>query len=152
MINWYSNKKVSVFFDKKPQVVIRYILPSDSLEEIKSKKKYPFMNKKELKIRLVDLKKNKAYEFFIPKNYCYDGASIPRFFWSLIGANTDNNFLIAALVHDVLCENHSYVEDDRTFSTEVFNALLEASKVFSFKRFLMKNSVNFYQRFCHWRK
>ena len=69
----------------------------------------------------------------------------------MIGSSTDNNFLIAALVHDVLCENHEYVDNDRAFSTQVFNALLAASDVPPFKRFLMKNSVDFYQRFCMWR-
>ena len=75
---------------------------------------------------------------------------MPRFFWRVIGPNTDNKFLIAALVHDILCENHHYVDNDRAFSSQVFNALLEASEVSAFKRFVMKNSVDFYQRFCNW--
>ena len=99
---------------------------------------YPFINKKTLKVRLWDKRKNKIYDFEIPKYYCYDGASVPRFFWRVIGSNTDNKFLVASLIHDVLCENHSYVDGDRKFSTEVFNALLEASEVFPVKRFLMK--------------
>ena len=151
MIKWCSNKKVEIFFDDIPRVCIRYILPSTSAEKRKSIKKYPFINKKTLKVRLWDKRKNKIYDFEIPKYYCYDGASVPRFFWRVIGPNTDNKFLIAALVHDVLCENHNYVDNDRAFSTRVFNALLEASEVSPFKRFLMKNSVDFYQRFCNWR-
>ena len=99
---------------------------------------------------LVDNTKQKKYYFEIPKNYCYDGASVPRFFWRVIGANTDNKFLIAALVHDFLCENHHIVDNDRKFSTQVFNALLEASDVNPLKRFCMKNSVDLYQRFCSW--
>ena len=84
------------------------------------------------------------------KVYCYDDASIPRAFWRIIGSNTDNTFLIAALVHDVLCENHKFIDCDKNFSTEVFNALLEASSVCAIKRCLMKHSVNFYQNFCKW--
>ncbi len=151
MLEWYSNKEVSIYFDDIPRVGIRYILPSSSNELKKSIKKYPFINKKILKVQLFDKKKKKSYKFEIPKGYCYDGASIPRFFWRVIGANTDNKFLIAALIHDVLCENHHHIDNDREFSTKVFNALLEASDVFPLKRFLMKNSVNFYQRFCKWR-
>ena len=64
--------------------------------------------------------------------------------------DTDNKFLIAALVHDVLCENHHYINNDREFSSKVFNALLEVAEVPAFKRFLMKNSVDFFQRFCGW--
>lgn len=150
MDKWYSNQSVGIFFDDIPQVGIRYILPSMSEEAKKSINKYPFINKKSLKVRLIDYKKDKTYEFEIPKGYCFDGASVPRFFWRIIGSNTDNKFLIAALIHDVLCENHSYIDNDRTFSTLVFNALLEFSEVPAVKRFMMKNSVNFYQRFCKW--
>ena len=151
MYRWYSNNDVDIFFDDIPKVCIRYILPTTEKREKKSIKKYPFINKRLLRVQLSDKKKNKIYNFEIPKDYCYDGASVPRFFWRVIGSNTDNKFLIAALVHDVLCENHHYIDNDRAFSSIVFNALLEASEVPAFKRFLMKNSVDFYQRFCDWR-
>ena len=150
MIEWYSNKQASIFFDDIPRVCIRYILPSTTRELRKAIKKYPFINKKLLKTMLVDNTKQKKYYFEIPKNYCYDGASVPRFFWRVIGSNTDNKFLMAALIHDVLCENHQYINNDKGFSTQVFNALLEASDVYPLKRFFMKHSVNFYQNFCNW--
>ena len=118
----------------------------------KSIKKYPFINKRNLNVKLIDYQKNKIYNFSIPKGYCYDGASIPRLFWRVIGSNTDNRFLIPALVHDVLCEHHEYVDNDRKFSSNVFNALLEASEVCPMKRFFMKNSVDVFQKlFCKWR-
>ena len=151
MIFLYSNKQVGIFFDNMPQISIRYYLPSMSEEEKKSVEKYPFICKKELKVCLKDYIKNKQYEFKIPKGYCYDGASIPRFFWRVIGANTDNKFLISALIHDVLCEHHEYIDYDKSFSTNVFNALLESSGVNGFKRFWMKNSVALYQTiFIRW--
>ena len=150
LLNWCSNKYVTIFFDDIPKIGVRYILPSTTKELKKSIKKYPFINKRLLKVKLCDNKKNKEYVFEIPKYYCFDGASVPRFFWRVIGSNTDNKFLVASLVHDVLCENHHYIENDREFSTQVFNALLEASEVHPIKRFCMKTSVNFYQRFCGW--
>lgn len=152
MKKWFSDKKAGIFFDDIPHIGIRYSFPSMTKEERKSIEKYPFINKKNLYVRLEDYEKNKVYSFEIPKGYCFDGASVPKIFWRVIGSNTDNRFLVAALIHDVLCEHHSYVNNDRQFSTSVFNALLEASNVNPFKRFLMKNSVNFYQRFCGWRK
>lgn len=151
MIEWYVNKYAGIYFDCIPRVAIRYILPSTNKEVKKSIKKYPFINKKLLRVKLTDIKKNKIYKFEIPKYYCFDGASIPRLFWRIIGSNTDNKFLIAALVHDILCENHHYVDNDRKFSTQVFNALLESSEVNPLKRFFMKNSVDIYQRLCDWR-
>ena len=151
MNKWYSNKNAGILFDSIPAVGIRYTLPSMSTEEKKAIEKYPFVCKKELKVQLMNYKKNKNYNFTIPKGYCFDGASIPKFFWRIIGANTDNKFLIPALIHDVLCENHNYIENDRAFSTEVFNALLEANNINPFKRCCMKNSVNCFQAlFCHW--
>ena len=150
MKEWYSNDYAGIFFDDIPHVCIRYYIPAMSEEEKKSIEKYPFINKRNLKVRLVDYKKNKTYNFEIPKGYCYDGASVPRLFWRVIGPNTDNRFLIPALIHDVLCENHAYIDNDRKFSTQVFNALLEAGKVNAFKRFCMKHTVNVFQMFCSW--
>lgn len=151
VIEWFSDKNLAIFFSDVPHVGIRYILPTHTEEEKKSIKKYPFINKTELKVCLFDHRKSKKYHFTIPKGYCYDGASVPRLFWRVIGSNTDNKFLIAALIHDVLCENHEYVNNDRRFSTLVFNSLLEVSEVAPLKRYLMKNCVDIFQRFCHWR-
>lgn len=151
MFEYYSNKNVGIFFSENPHISIRYYIPSMTEEERKSIERYPFINKKNLQVRLVDYKKDKTYNFEIPKGYCYDGASIPRLFWRIIGSNTDNRFLIPALIHDILCENHSFIDNDRKFSTEVFNALLEASEVNAFKRFLMKNSVDCFQKTQKWR-
>lgn len=150
-ILWYEDNELSIEFSEVPHVCIRYILPSSTPAEIKSIKKYPFINKTNLDVKLYDNEKEEVYTFRIPKGYCFDGASIPKFFHRVIGANTDNKFLIAALVHDVLCENHSYINNDREFSSKVFNALLEVSEVPAFKRWLMKNSVDIFQRFQGWR-
>jgi hypothetical protein len=152
MIEWYKDKNLAIYFSDIPQVGIRYILPEFTSEERKSVDKYPFINKQELQVVLVDYQKDKEYKFTVSKGYCYDGASIPRAFWRIIGSNTDNKFLIPALVHDVLCENHQYVNYDRKFSTEVFNALLKVSGVYPLKRFVMKNSVDSFQKiFCNWK-
>lgn len=151
MINWYEDKELKILFDDIPHVSIRYVLPSMTNPEIKSIKKYPFINKRDLTVQICS--NEQIYEFSIPKGYCFDGASIPWFFRRVIGAPTDNSFLIAALVHDVLCENHQYIMNNRELSTKVFNALLITSGVGKFKRFWMKNSVDVFQKcFCNWRE
>lgn len=149
-IKWFEDDELSIEFSEVPHVCIRYILPSASDLEKKSIKKYPFINKTNLEVRLYDKTKEEIYNFLIHKNFCFDGASIPRFFHRVIGANTDNNFLIASLIHDVMCLNHHYVNNDRAFSSKVFNALLEVSEVPAFKRFLMKYSVDIFQRTQKW--
>lgn len=148
---WYGNKDVDVFFDDVPCIGIRYVVPSDTDIDKKAKKRYPFINRRALDVRLTDKRKGLTYGFTIPKSYCFDGATVPRFFWRVIGPNTDNAFLVAAMIHDAICENHYYVNRDRHFSTVVFNALLEASNVTPVKRFFMKHSVDLFQRFgCDW--
>ena len=151
-IQWFEDDELSIEFSEVPHVCIRYILPSASDLEKKSIKKYPFINKTNLEVRLYDKEKEEIYGFTIPKNYTYDGATIPKFFYRVIGANTDNKFLIAALIHDWMCEHHDCVGNDRVFSSKVFNALLEVSEVNPFKRFLMKHSVNIFQIFQGWDK
>lgn len=150
-IEWYKSDKLSIFFSNTPHVCVRYILPTHTKEEVRSIKKYPFICKTSLDVKLFDHVKQKSYGFTIPKGYCYDGASIPKFFHRVIGANTNNEFLIPALIHDVLCEHHEYIDNDREFSTKVFDALLQVSEVGKFKRFLMRNSVDIFQNFfCDW--
>nr|DAH14849.1 MAG TPA: Protein of unknown function (DUF1353) [Caudoviricetes sp.] len=152
MIKWYGDEEIGIFFDILPKVGVRYFLPTMTKTERESVERYPFINKKELKVALLDRKKSKKYTFTIQKGYCWDGASIPRIFWRLIGSKTDNKFLIPSLIHDVLCENHSYVNNDRYFADKVFERLLRVSEVPAFNRWLMFHSVDNYQKFCGWSK
>lgn len=152
MVEWINNKQLEISFNPEPSIGIRYILPSMSADKKKSIKKYPFINKISLGVYLYDKEKSRKYNFIIPKGYCFDGASVPRFFWRIIGSNTDNKFLVAALIHDYMCEHHDCVGSDREFSTIVFNELLKVSGVGKVKRFFMKNSVDIFQKcFCNWR-
>jgi hypothetical protein len=151
---WCSNDKVEIYFDIVPDVDIRYPVPCffDDEEDYEELKKKPFINNEDLDVTIRDLEDGTTYNFIIEEGYPFDGASIPRFFWRLIGSNTDNTFLIPAMIHDKLCENHSWINYNKPLSTEVFNCMLEANKVNKFKRWMMKHSVNFYQNFCGWRK
>ena len=146
MITWYFDEATVILFDKVPNVTMRYVTPFITEEEKKEINKKPFINLTELKVVLKDLEAQETYEFTIPKEYSWDGASIPRTFWRLIGSKTDNRFLIPSLIHDVLCENHDYIDNDRYFSTIVFERLLYVSKVNAFNRWMIKHSVDNYQK------
>mgnify|MGYP002520601590 CR=1 FL=1 len=152
MISWYQDNEIGIFFDKQPNVRMRFALPSMTTLEKNSIDKYPFENKSELEVTLFDRKNFKKYEFTIRKGYCWDGGTIPRLFWRIIGSNTDPEFLIPSLIHDVLCENHSYVDNDRYFADKVFERLLYVSGVPAFKRWLMFHCVDNFQKFCKWEK
>ena len=151
-INWYQDKNIGIFFDKTPCVTIRYATPSMTHFEKEAINKYPFINRSDLKVTLFDYKKNKKYCFTVQKDYTWDGATIPRAFWRLIGSKTDSKFLIPSLIHDVLCENHGYVDNDRYFADKVFERLLYVSDVPAFNRWLMFHSVDNFQKFCKWQK
>lgn len=148
MITWYEDEEIGILFDKVPNVTMRYVTPFTTEEEKKEINKKPFINLTELKVILQDKIEQEIYEFVIPKEYCWNGANIPRVFWRLMGSMTDNRFLIPSLLHDTLCENHDYIDDDRYFSTIVFERLLYVSKVNPFSRWLMKHSVDNYQKIC----
>jgi hypothetical protein len=148
MITWYSDDEIAILFDKVPNVTMRYVTPFTTDEEKKEINKKPFINLTELKVILQDKIEQETYEFIIPKDYTWNGANIPRVFWRLMGSMTDNRFLIPSLLHDTLCENHDYIDSDRYFSTIIFERLLYVSKVNPFSRWLMKHSVDNYQKIC----
>ena len=147
-ITWYSDDEIAILFDKVPNVTMRYVTPFTTEEEKKEINKKPFINLTELKVILQNKIEQETYEFVIPAGYTWDGASINKLFWRLIGSKTDQRFLIPSLIHDVLCENHDYIDDNRYFSTIVFERLLFVSKVNPFSRWLMKHSVDNYQKIC----
>lgn len=149
-IEWYRDNEIEIYFEPEPCVSMRVITPSTSDAEKKSIARYPFLNKRALRVELHDNNKHKLYKFTIPKRYTWDGASIPRVFWRLIGAKTDPRFLVPSMIHDVLCENHNYVDGDRYFADKVFERLLYVSKVNPFSRWLMFHSVDNFQKFQGW--
>ena len=147
-VEWYRDENLIIEFDHTPQVAMRYALPSMTAAEKQRIAKYPFINKRNLNVHIIH--KGLHYYFTIPKDYCWDGATIPRVFWRLIGAKTDSKFLIPSMIHDVLCEHHEYVHNDRYLADKVFERLLYVSGVSAFNRWLMFHSVDNFQKFCGW--
>ncbi len=79
----------------------------------------------------------------IPAGYRFDGASIPRLAWSVIGAPFDPQYCLAACVHDYYCE-HSHESGDyqaRVIGDAVFFALLAKANVPRWRRVLMYLAV-----------
>ena len=102
-----KEKILSVSFDAIPDVRVRVINIDDAQEIIKSKKKYPFELFNSLLVRISTTQRN--FEFTIFNGYTWNGADIPRFFWRIIGSRTDNDFLIASMLHDWLLEFKKYM-------------------------------------------
>lgn len=144
MLIWYKDDKLKIEFDREPNIIVQYPKPSYATSIKKEIIHKPFYNCEDLVVLITY--KEKEHPFFIPKGYTWDGASIPSIFWRFIGPNTSPDFLIPSLIHDVLCENHNYIENDRYLSTLILERLLYVSGVGCFKRWMMKHSVDNYQK------
>ena len=73
----------------------------------------------------------------IPVGYEFDGASIPRFAWSIIGAPFEPDFIKAACVHDWYCEHTPDDYQSRVIGDAVFFKLLRDAGVPKWRRTLM---------------
>jgi hypothetical protein len=90
----------------------------------------------------------------VPANYRFDGASIPRCLWSLIGSPFDPDLILAACVHDWYCDHTANCYPCRVIGDAVFFFLLTKAGVPRWRRVLMYlgvrlNSFWFYGRFEH---
>lgn len=61
-----------------------------------------------------------GYQIFISKGFIYDGASIPRFLWSIIGCPFRPKYRAVALVHDYLYSIYA----DRKLADQIFKQML----------------------------
>ena len=154
MLLWYKDEELEIHFSDIPCTTMMFPLPSMTKEEKKAIKKKPFLNKRELYVTIIDKQKEEPieYRFRIERGYRWDGASIPPLFWMLIGPKTDPKFQIPSMIHDKMCENHSYIGNDRRLSTQVFEKCLVVSDVWEAKRKVMFHAIDFWQRFQHWKK
>ncbi len=80
--------------------------------------------------------KNKT--IIVPEGYLYDGASIPRFFWRVIGSPFHPRFMCAALPHDRCYTTHEF---DKAWVDELFFRLLVIHGVSKEKAGLMFRAV-----------
>jgi len=140
---WYDGD-IKIELTESPKVQTRdcnkYL---QSSEEFRSARAWPHKLMHEVFVRIT--KKNKVYTFKINTAYCYDGATIPRLFWRLIGAPSDPRFIIGALLHDVLCQHKEYVDRDRNLATCVLERCCRCTGTGAVTRFLMYWSVEIYQ-------
>lgn len=75
--------------------------------------------------------------FHVPEGWWFDGASVPRMFWNIIGKPTDRKFRIPALVHDYLYGERWH----RELADAAFRDLLEQENVWCAKATIMWAAV-----------
>lgn len=79
----------------------------------------------------------------IPPGYVFDGASIPRVAWTIIGAPFEPDFCVAACCHDFMCENAKCYHE-RMIGDAVFFLLLARAGVPYWRRACMYAAVRAY--------
>lgn len=149
-IDWACDKNVLICFDREPVVQVRVVKPTMNKLERQAVTRYPFINKTPLQVMIYDNKKFKQYNFTIPKNYCWNGSDVPRFFWRIIGSKSEPQYLISSCLHDYLLENKSIIDYNRRLTSLVFKCCLIEAGVSKLKANIMAESVDLYQRFCRW--
>ncbi|MBQ4078060.1 DUF1353 domain-containing protein [bacterium] len=151
-----KEKILSVSFDAIPDVRVRVINIDDAQEIIKSKKKYPFELFNSLLVRISTTQRN--FEFTIFNGYTWNGADIPRFFWRIIGSRTDNDFLVASMLHDYLLEFKTYIVNEvlnnkvskkeyRRITSLIFRHVIKEQGTNTIKANVMAWCVDVYQMF-----
>lgn len=148
MIIWCDKDYLTIASDIEPCTTVQKPLPSDSKQEKELKQKKPYLNKRRVVFAINYL----GTEYLIPikRGYTYDGATIPFGFRWLIGTKGSPEFLNPALIHDVMCETHSLIENDRQLSSIIFREMLIASGVNKIKAYTMYYAVDNFQKFCNW--
>ena len=100
----------------------------------------------------VSLIPNVVHRVVVPAGYRFDGASIPRCLWSLIGSPFEPSLMLAACVHDWYCEHTADCYQTRVIGDAVFLALLARAGVPRWRRILMYLGVRFHSFWAYGRK
>lgn len=152
-IIWYEDENYKIAFSDIPDTRIlkpnKTIMTKKQIEDIKKK---PFKLYNTICVWVENKREKSVYIFYAYEGYRWDGASIPPFAWLIVGSKEDVRFQVASMIHDILCENHEYVANDRYFADKIFERCCYVGGTCAFVRWLMFHSVDNYQKFCGWRK
>lgn len=151
-----KEKITDISFSEVPDVRIRVIQKQD-LDAVKeNKKKYPFELHNSISVTITTTKR--VFSFNLYNGYVWNGADIPRFLWRLIGSRTDNDFLIASMLHDYLLEFKTYimqqvlknelsVKEYRRLTSLIFRHIIKEQGTNVIKANIMSYCVDVFQMF-----
>jgi len=118
MIVWCDKPELKITSDIEPCTAVLKPLPSDTLSEKQQKKKKPFVNKKRVLFDIDYL--GSRFCILIPKGYRWNGTNC-------LGLQFNPKLLNASMVHDIICEHHEFVGNDRQLSSVIFREIGAAS-------------------------
>lgn len=117
---WCDKPELRITSDVKPSTGVCKPLPSDSDEVKKYKKKFPYVNRRRVVFTVNYL--GKIYPIKIARGFRWNGTNC-------IGLQHNPKLLDASMVHDLLCNIHSIVDNDRQLSSMIFREIGIASGV-----------------------
>lgn len=137
-----------------PDIRIRVICDNEPEEIKKQKKKYPFELFETIIVKINTTKRE--FSFNIPIGYTWNGADIPRLCWRLVGSRTDNDFLVASMLHDYMLEmkvfimkevlkNQLSTKEYRRLTSLVFREKIKAQGTNTIKANVMAWCVDVFQ-------
>ena len=145
-----------VLFSDVLDVRVRVISEDDTKTLVKNKKKYPFELFNTVQVNIETDKLNFTFNIF--KGYTWNGADIPRFLWRLVGSRTDNDFLVASMVHDYMLEFKIFImkevlfekiskKEYRRLTSLIFRELIKKQGTNVIKANVMSWCVDVFQMF-----
>lgn len=144
----------NILISPVPDIRIRVIEFGDADALIYNKIKFPFKLYNSITVCIMTTKRN--FSFCIHNGFTWNGADIPRFLWRIIGARTDNQFLIGSMIHDYLLDFKHYmmneilnndvsVSEYRRLSSLIFREIIKYCGTNKIKANVMSFGVDFFQ-------
>lgn len=106
---------------------------------------------KELKVNVVDknvfilledvVVESLGYSVTVKKGFDFDGASIPKWLWSIYGSPLNGNYVVASLIHDGLYASQKV---SKKVSDKIFLDIMKQSNVGYIKRTSMYLAVKMF--------
>lgn len=158
-----KEKIIEISFSEVPDVRIRVIKKEDPNAVKENKKRFPFELHNSVMTTVTTTKRTFSFDLY--NGYVWNGADIPRFLWRIIGSRTDNDFLIASMLHDYLLEFKNYimqqvlnnelsVKEYRRLTSLIFRHIIKEQGTNVIKANIMSYCVDVFQMFNRkgWRK
>jgi hypothetical protein len=119
-IVWCDKPELKITSDVAPCTGVCKPLPTDSKAVKKYKKKFPYINRRRVVFTVDYL--GKTYLIKVAKGFRWNGTNC-------LGLQHNPKLLDASMVHDLLCNVHSLVDNDRQLSSMIFREIGIASGV-----------------------
>lgn len=137
MIVWCDKPELKITSDTEPMTSVCKPLPSDSDEVREYKKKFPYINKRRILFDVNYL--GKQYCLLVSKGFRWNGTNC-------LFLQHYPKLLDASMVHDLLCNYHDLVDNDRQLSSMIFREIGIASGVNKAFMYIAYHAVDNFQK------